>query len=70
MVKDFPASPLERVMRKAGAERVSNSAIKEMMNILLEITDRISTDAISVARHARRVTVRREDIVLVTRKER
>ena len=68
MVKDFPASPLERVMRKAGAERVSTSAINEMLNILLEMTDRISSDAIAAARHARRVTVKREDIALVTRK--
>jgi histone H3/H4 len=68
MVKDFPASPLERVMRKAGAERVSTSAINEMLNILLEMTDRISADAIAAARHARRVTVKREDIALATRK--
>lgn len=68
MVKDFPASPLERVMRKAGAERVSTSAINEMLNILLEMTDRISSDAIAAARHARRVTVKREDIALATRK--
>ena len=70
MVKDFPSSPLERVMRKAGAGRVSTSAIKEMLNILLEITDKIASDATSAARHAKRVTVKREDIVLVTRKER
>jgi histone H3/H4 len=68
MAKDFPASPLERVMRKAGAERVSTSAIKEMLNMLLEMTDRASADAIAAARHAKRVTVKREDIVLATRK--
>jgi len=70
MVKDFPESPLERVIRKAGADRVSSSAIKEMLNILLEMTDKISSEAIAAARHAKRVTVKREDIVLVTRKER
>lgn len=68
MVKKFPASPLERVLRKAGASRVSTSAIKEMLNILLEMTDRISSEAIAAARHAKRVTVKKEDIVLVTRK--
>ena len=70
MVKDFPSSPLERVMRKAGADRVSNSAVQEMLNILLEITDRIASEATAAARHAKRVTVKREDIVLVTRKDR
>jgi histone H3/H4 len=68
MVKDFPASPLERVMRKAGADRVSTSAINELLNILLEMTDRVSADAIAAARHAKRVTVKREDITLATRK--
>ncbi len=55
-------------MRKSGADRVSTSAINEMMNILLEMTDHIATDAIAAARHAKRVTVKREDIVLATRK--
>ena len=68
MVKDFPASPLERVMRNAGAERVSTSAVNETLNILLEMTEKISADAIAAARHAKRVTVKREDIILATRK--
>ena len=70
MVKDFPASPLERVLRKAGCNRVSTSAVKELMNILLDQTDKIASEAAAAARHAKRVTVKREDIVLVTRKER
>ena len=69
MVKDFPLTPLERVMRKAGAERVSESAIKEMKNILLEIADKISMDALAAAKHAKRVTIKREDVVLATRSD-
>ena len=70
MVKEFPLTPLERVMRKAGAERVSASAIKEMKNILLEIADKISMDALAAAKHAKRVTIKREDVVLATRSDR
>lgn len=70
MVKDFPSTPLERVMRKAGAERVSSSAVNEMKNMMLEIADKISADAIAAAKHAKRVTVKKEDIVLATRSER
>ena len=70
MVKDFPSSPIERVIRKAGAERVSSSAVKEMLNILLEMVDKVSADAATAARHAKRVTVKREDVVLVTRNDR
>jgi histone H3/H4 len=70
MVKDFPLTPFERVMRKAGAERVSAAAVKEMKNLMLEIADKVSMNAIAAAKHAKRVTVKREDIVLATRQGR
>lgn len=70
MVKDFPSSPLERVMRKAGADRVAASAIDEMRNAILETAERISVDAIAACKHAKRTTVKREDIVMATRTER
>ena len=67
MVKDFPLSPLEKIARKAGAERVSASALKEMRAVLLEMSDRIAADAVAACHHARRVTVKREDISMATR---
>ncbi len=68
MVKEFPLSPLERIARKAGAERVSASAAKELRAALLEDANRLAVDAIAAARHAKRVTVKREDIALAARK--
>lgn len=70
MVKDFPSTPFERVMRKAGAERVSADAVKEMKALMLEIADRISSDAIAAAKHAKRVTIKREDVIMATRSDR
>jgi histone H3/H4 len=67
MVKTFPLSPLERVARNAGAERVSASAIEEMYNAMMESANKIAAEAIAVAKHARRVTVKREDIALANR---
>lgn len=67
MVKDFPLSPLEKIARKAGAERVSSSALKELKLTLLEISDKIAQEAIAVSHHAKRVTIKREDIVLAAR---
>jgi len=67
MVKDFPGSPLERVMRKAGAERVAASAVDEMRNAMLDMAGRIASDAIAACRHAKRATVKREDVALATR---
>ena len=68
-MKDFPLLPLEKIARKAGAERVSSSAVKELKSILLEMVEEIGRDAIILASHARRVTVKAEDIKLAVRKQ-
>lgn len=67
MVKDFPLSPLERVARKAGGERVSAPAVKELYTALLEISEQIAREAIAACRHAKRVTIKAEDVRLATR---
>ncbi len=67
MVKDFPMSPLERVARQAGGERVSMSAVEELHTALLEISEQIAREAIAACRHAKRVTIKAEDIKLATR---
>lgn len=71
MAKDFPLSPLERILKRAGnsigADRVSSSATKEFKNVLLEIANKIAIDAVAASRHAKRVTIKREDILMATR---
>lgn len=67
MVKDFPLLPLEKIARQAGAERVSTSALQSLKEALLEISEQIARDAIKMAEHANRVTVKREDIQLASR---
>jgi len=71
LVKEFPLSPLERIAKEAGktvgADRVAASAAEEMRNILLEMANKIAINAIAAAHHAKRVTIKREDIVLATR---
>jgi DNA-binding protein len=67
MVKDFPILPLEKIARKAGAERVSTSALVVLKETLLEMSEKISRDAVKMAEHAKRVTIKREDIVLASR---
>ncbi len=72
MVKDFPLNPLEKIAKEVGkdvgADRVSSSAVKELKNILLEISGEIAKDAIEMTHHAGRVTVKKEDIVLAARR--
>jgi len=71
MAKDFPLSPLEKLLKESGkevgADRISFSAVRELKNILLEVADKIAIESVAVAHHAKRVTVKREDIVLATR---
>ncbi len=67
MVKDFPLLPLEKLARKAGAERISTQSMRLLKETLLEISEKISRDAVKMAEHANRVTVKREDVILASR---
>ncbi|MBI2545383.1 MAG: histone family protein [Candidatus Aenigmarchaeota archaeon] len=68
MVKDFPLLPLEKIAREAGAERVSASALHELKKVLLEISEDIARNAVKFSEHAKRVTVKSEDIVLANKR--
>ncbi|MBI3412635.1 MAG: histone family protein [Candidatus Aenigmarchaeota archaeon] len=67
MAGSFPSAPLERIARKAGAERVSSSAVGALNEVLTEIAEQIAREAVAAANHAGRVTVKREDIKLASR---
>ncbi|WP_129598414.1 histone family protein [Methanohalophilus profundi] len=58
----IPVAPVGRVIREAGAERISESASEELARILEEYGMKISNEAIALARHAGRKTVKEEDI--------
>ncbi|KXS40292.1 MAG: archaeal histone [Methanohalophilus sp. T328-1] len=58
----IPVAPVGRVIREAGAERISESASEELARILEEYGMKISTEAIALARHAGRKTVKEVDI--------
>jgi histone H3/H4 len=64
MVKDFPLAPLEKILKKAGARRVSKEALIELKSALLDITNKVALEAIKLSHHAKRVTIKREDIKL------
>ncbi len=60
----IPFAPIERVIRNAGAQRVSESAGMALTEILEEYGLEISKEAIRLAEHAGRKTVKAEDIIL------
>ncbi len=64
----LPLSPVERIIRNAGADRVSQGAGIELAKILEDFGIEVAREAIDLAKHAGRTTVKEEDIRLaVTR---
>jgi len=58
---------LIRLARKVGIKRISKEALVELQNFILEMTEKISKRAIEFANHAKRMTVKKEDIELARR---
>jgi histone H3/H4 len=58
---------LIRLARKAGIKRISKEALMELESFIIELTEKISKRAVEFANHAKRMTVKKEDIELSTR---
>ncbi|RDD52702.1 histone [Nanoarchaeota archaeon NZ13-N] len=63
-VTPIPIAPLYKILRKAGASRVSEEAKKAFVEAIVEIADRVSERAVDLAKHAGRRTVQEEDVKL------
>ena len=61
---DLPIAPVDRLIRKAGASRVSEEAAVEMTKILEQKAIEIAKKANLLAHHAGRKTIISEDIQL------
>ena len=65
---DLSLTAMHRIIKKAGAERVSDSALEELRIALEDIGLRISKEALDFCKHAKRKTVKAEDIQIAVRK--
>ena len=65
---EIPDAPMCRIMRNAGANRVSKTAARQFALDLENIASKISKEAVVFANHAGRKTVVDEDIRLATKK--
>lgn len=65
---ELSIAPMHRIIKKAKADRVSESAAQALAVALEEIGMKIANEAIEYAMHAGRKTVKAEDIEIATRK--
>ena len=56
-----------RILKKAGAERVSDESADELRRVIEEIADSIAKSAVEMSSHAGRKTVKGEDVKLASK---
>lgn len=66
--RELATAPMHRICKKAGADRVSESAAKELAKALEDIGIGIAKEAIDFAMHAGRKTVQARDIEIAAKK--
>jgi histone H3/H4 len=64
----LPLASIDRLIRKAGAYRVSKEAAAELGSHLEEIAIEVAREAIILSEHAGRKTVRADDIKLAQKR--
>ncbi|MEM7825407.1 MAG: NFYB/HAP3 family transcription factor subunit [Candidatus Aenigmatarchaeota archaeon] len=64
----FSAAPFERILKKAGAKRVSKKAMEEFAKVMEERVYEVAKEAALLAKHAGRKTILGEDVIVAKRK--
>ncbi len=63
----LPAAAMEKILKKAGAQRVSEDAKEAMSNALETIAEEMAEKSIRFAKHSGRKTVKARDIKLAVK---
>lgn len=60
-------SAMYRILKKAGAERVSDESADELRRVIEDIANGIAKSAVDMTSHAGRKTVKSEDVKLASK---
>ena len=64
---DLGVSAMYRILKKAGAERVSDESADELRIVIEDIAADIAKNAVDMSKHAGRKTVKAEDVKLASK---
>ncbi|GKS61451.1 MAG: histone family protein [Candidatus Nitrosocosmicus sp.] len=64
---EIALASVHRIIKKFGAERVSDSAAEELRKVLELVGENVAKQAVELARHAHRKTIKPEDITLASK---
>ena len=63
----IPLAAMEKIMKNCGADRVSDKAKVALKNVVEDKAESIASQAVKLAMHAGRKTVKRGDILLAAK---
>jgi histone H3/H4 len=63
----IPLAAMEKILKNAGAERVSDKAKMALKTVMEDIAEEIATTSVKLAHHAGRKTVKAGDIKLASK---